>query len=216
MEVESVAGSSRLPPSTPVKATIRAHSYPTPESIPRVARLVSRWLPFKLLPSFARHSTDVDIPESPTQYCDVGTATSPIAVEEDIDMVPPHVNVASPSLSVPSHQSASSSSDDVNMDDNARTSPRCAGCQRAQADALEIELLKEKVKEITEEMTKIKEERDTLAAKLEESEESVSSVCRLLMTYSTLFIDTVPRRQDRDIEDWIVTKARRDPAASKE
>lgn len=215
MEVESVSGSSRLPPSTPVKAIVRAHSYPTPESIPRVARLVSQWLPFKLLSSFARRSTDVDIPESPTQYCDVGTATSSIAVE-DIDMVPPPVNVASSSLSVPSHQSASSSSDDVNMDDDAGTSPRCAGCQRAQADALEIELLKEKVKEITEEMTKIKEERDTLTAKLEESEESVSSVCRLLMTYSTLFIDTGPRLQDRVIEDRVVTKAKRDPAALKE
>ncbi len=85
MEVESVAGSSRLLPSTPVKAIIHALSYPTPESIPRVARLVSRWMPFRLLPSFARRSMDVDIPKSPTQYCDVATATSPIAVEEDVD-----------------------------------------------------------------------------------------------------------------------------------
>ncbi|PBK72456.1 hypothetical protein ARMSODRAFT_759249 [Armillaria solidipes] len=176
MEVESVVASSRHLPSTPVKAIIRAYSYPTPESIPRVARLVSQWLPFKLIPSFARLSTGVDIPESPTQYCDVGTATSSsIAVEEDVDIVPPHVNVASSSLSVPSHQSASSSSGDINMDDDAGTSPRCAGCQRAQADALEIELLKEKVKEITEEMAKIKEERDTLTAKLEESENSIRS-----------------------------------------
>ncbi|KAK0238992.1 hypothetical protein EDD85DRAFT_828705 [Armillaria nabsnona] len=125
MEVESVAGSSRLLPSTPVKAIIHALSYPTPESIPRVARLVSRWMPFKLLPSFARRPMDIDVPESPTQYCDVATATSPIAVEEDVDMVSPHVNVASSSLSVPSHQSASSSNGDIDMDDDAGTSPHC-------------------------------------------------------------------------------------------
>ncbi|KAK0489041.1 hypothetical protein IW261DRAFT_1442936, partial [Armillaria novae-zelandiae] len=214
MEVDSLAvGSSRGSPSTPVKAIIQAESYPTPESIPRVARLVSRWLPFKLLPSFGvRRFTDADIPEPPIQYCDVGTATSPIA-NEDVNMASPHINVAS---AVPFHQSASISSGDVNMDDGAGTSPHCAGCQQVQADAIEIDLLTEKIQEITKEMTKVKEERDALMAKLEESEESVSSPCRLLITYSTLLIDTGPRFQVRDFEDWIVKTARPNPAASKE
>ncbi|KAK0501407.1 hypothetical protein EDD18DRAFT_1347493 [Armillaria luteobubalina] len=152
-------GSSRLLPSTPVKAIVQAHSYPTPESIPRVARLVSRWLPFKLLPSFGVRrfiDSDVDVPDFPTKYCDVGTATSPIANEEDVDMTSPHVNVTS---AVPFHQSASPSSGDVNMDDDAGTSSRCAECQQVQADAIEIDRLKEKIEEITKEMTKIKEER---------------------------------------------------------
>ncbi|KAK0217823.1 hypothetical protein IW262DRAFT_1390728 [Armillaria fumosa] len=166
MEVDSLAaGASSLPPSTPVKVIIQAHSYPTPESIPRVARLVSRWLPFKLLPSFGVHRfMDVDIPESPTQYCDVGTATNPVA-NENVDMASPHVNV---SLAVPFHQSASIPSGDVNMDDDAGTSPRCSGCQQ-----IEIDRLTEKIEEIMKEMTEIKDERDTLMAKLEESKVSI-------------------------------------------
>ncbi|KAK0189043.1 hypothetical protein F5146DRAFT_1057748, partial [Armillaria mellea] len=163
MEVESIAGSSMLPLSTPVKAIIQAHSYPTPESIPRVARLVSQWLPFKLLPS-ARRSMDVDILEPPPQYCDVATSTSPIPVEEDVDMESQHVNVAS---SVPCHHSVSSSSGE------AGTLPGCVGCQQVQTDAIEIGELKEQIKEITETMAKIKEERNSLMAELEESEESI-------------------------------------------
>ncbi|KAK0467142.1 uncharacterized protein EV420DRAFT_1507455 [Desarmillaria tabescens] len=185
MNVEPIASSSRLPPSTPTKMIIPAHSYPTPESIPRVGHLASRL--FALLPSSFLHrsSMDIDIPESPIhaprQYCNVAIATSPIVLEEDIDMVPPHLNVASSSLSFISHQSASSSNGDINMEDGAGTSPRCAGCEQVQkqldAAQLEIEYLKEKVEEITEEMNKIDDERKELITQLEESEEKVSLSC---------------------------------------
>lgn len=91
METESIVGPFRFLPSTPAKMVIRAHSYPTPESIPRVGRLASRLLPLTPTSFPPRCFMDTDILESPThmprQYRIVAITTSPIAVEEDVDMV---------------------------------------------------------------------------------------------------------------------------------